>query len=68
MQTHYLIHIDLCIFLCLVGGMHWQEMSYLGQSVHNDPNRIMVSGGIGQPHNEVHANVLPFLGGYGKGL
>jgi hypothetical protein len=30
MQTHYLVNIDFCIFFCLVGGMHWQEMSCFG--------------------------------------
>jgi hypothetical protein len=68
MQTHYLINTNFCIFLCLVGGMHWQEMSCLGQSIHDDPNRIMVSGGIGQSHDKIHANILPFPRWYGKGL
>jgi hypothetical protein len=60
MQAHYLVNIDLCVPFCLVGGMHWQEVSCLGQPIHNDPYGIVVSGGIGQSHNQVHANVLPF--------
>jgi hypothetical protein len=47
MQSHYLININFCILLCLVGGVHWQEMSGLGQPVHNNPNGIVVPGGIG---------------------
>jgi hypothetical protein len=68
MQANYLVNVDFCIFLCPVGGMYWQEMSCLGQPIHNDPNRIVVSGGIGQSHNEIHANILPFPRWDGKGL
>jgi hypothetical protein len=46
MQANYLVNVDFCIFLCPVGGMYRQEMSCLGQPIHNDPNRIVVSGGI----------------------
>jgi hypothetical protein len=48
--------------------MYWQEMRCFGQPIHNDPNRIVVAGGIGQSHNEIHANILPFPRWYGKGL
>jgi hypothetical protein len=68
MQTNYLVNVDLCILLCPVGGVYWQEMSGLGQPVHNNPNRIVVPGGIGKSHDKVHANVLPFPRWYGKGL
>ena len=68
MQTNYLVNVDFCILLCPVGGVYWQEVSGLGQPVHNNPNRIMVPGGIGQSHDKVHANVLPFPRWYGKGL
>jgi hypothetical protein len=68
MQTHYLINIDLCIFLGLMGGMHWQEMSCLGQPIYNDPDGIMVPGGIGPSHDKIHTNILPFPRWYGKGL
>jgi hypothetical protein len=68
MQMNYLVNINLCILFCHVGGMHWQEMSCLGQPIHDDPNRIVVPGGIGQSHNKIHANILPFPRWYGKGL
>ena len=68
MQTNYLVNVDLRILLCPVGGVHWQEVSGLGQPVHNNPNGIMVPGGIGQSQYKVHANVLPFPRWYGKGL
>jgi hypothetical protein len=68
MQTHYLINIDFCILLCLVGGMHWQEMRCFGQPIHNDLDGIIVSGGIGQSHDKIHANILPFPRWYGKRL
>ena len=68
MQTNYLVDVDFCILLRPVGGMYWQEMSCLSQSIHNDPNRVVVPGGIVQSHNEIHANILPFPRGYGKGL
>jgi hypothetical protein len=48
--------------------VHWQEMSGLGQPVHDNPNGIMVPGGIGQSYDKIHANVLPFPRRYGKGL
>jgi hypothetical protein len=68
MQTNYLVNVDFCILLRPVGGVHWQEVSCLGQSVHNDPNGIMAPGGIGQSHDKIHTNVLPFPRWYGKGL
>jgi hypothetical protein len=68
MQMHYLLNIDLCVLLCLMGGMYWQEMHCFGQPIHNDPNRIMVPGGIGQSHDKIHANILPFLRWYAEGL
>jgi hypothetical protein len=68
MQTNYLVNVDFRILLRPMGGVHRQEVSCLGQSVHNDPNGIMVPRGIGQPHDEIHANVLPFPRRYGKGL
>jgi hypothetical protein len=67
MQANYLVNVDFCIFLCPVGGVHWQEVSCLGQSVHNDPNGIMVPGGIGQSYDKIHTNVLPFPDGMGRG-
>jgi hypothetical protein len=68
MQTNYLVNINFCILFCPVGGMYWQEMRCLGQPIHNDPNRIVVPGGIGQSYDKVHANILPFPRWYGKGL
>ena len=68
MQTNYLVDVDFCILFRPVGGVYRQEMSRLGQSIHNDPNGIMVLGGIGQSHDKVHANVLPFPRWYGKVL
>jgi hypothetical protein len=68
MQANYLVNVDFCILLCPVGGVYRQEMSCLGLSVHNDPNGVMVPGGIGQSYNKIHTNVLPFPRWYGKGL
>ena len=68
MQANYPVNVDFCILLRPVGGVYWQEVSCLGQSVHNDPNEIMVLGGIGQSHDKIHANVLPFPRWYGQGL
>jgi hypothetical protein len=68
MQANYVVNVDFCILLRPVGGVYRQEMSCLGQSVHNDPNGIMVPGGIGQFHDKIHTNVLPFPRWYGKGL
>jgi hypothetical protein len=40
--------------------VHWKKMCHFRQSVHNDPNRIMMPRGVGQTHNEIHADVIPF--------
>jgi hypothetical protein len=50
--------------LCL----HWEEMSYLGQSIYDDPYGIMMLGGIGQSHDKVHTFVVPFPGWYREWL
>jgi hypothetical protein len=68
MQTNYLVNINFYILFCPVGGMYWQEMRCFGQPIHNDPNRIVVPGGIRQSHNEIHAKIFPFPRWYGKGL
>jgi hypothetical protein len=46
MQANYLVNVDFSILFRPVGGVYRQEMSCLGQSVHNDPNGIMVWGGV----------------------
>jgi hypothetical protein len=68
MQANYLVNVNFGILFRPVGGVYRQEMSCLGQSVHNDPNEIMVPRGIGQSHDKIHANILPFPRWYGKGL
>jgi hypothetical protein len=68
MQASYLVNVNFSILFRPVGGVYRQEMSCLGQSVHNDPNGIMVPGGIGQSHDKIHANILPFPRWYGEGL
>jgi hypothetical protein len=46
-QAHNLIDIEFCIILDGVRGVHCDEMSSLGQSVHYNPDRILPSGGRG---------------------
>jgi hypothetical protein len=44
MQTNYVIHVQLCILLYGVSGVHGDEVSGLGKSVYDYPNGIFLSG------------------------
>jgi hypothetical protein len=43
MQTNYVIHVQLCILLYEISGVHGNEVSGLGESVYDYPNRIFLS-------------------------
>jgi hypothetical protein len=43
MQTNYVIHVQLCILLYGISGMHGNEVSILGESVYDYLNRIFLS-------------------------
>jgi hypothetical protein len=59
-QTHDPVNVQLCILLSLISGVHREKMCHFRQSVHNNPNRIMMMRGGGKIHNEIHADVIPF--------
>ena len=44
------------------------EMSNLGQSIHDDPYGVIPTRGVRQTHNEVHVDVFPFPLGNVQGL
>jgi hypothetical protein len=46
-QAHNLIDIEFCIILDGVSGVHCDEMSSLGQSVHYNLDRILLPGSQG---------------------
>jgi hypothetical protein len=45
-QAHNLIDIEFCIILDRVSGVHCNEISSLGQSVHYNPDRILWRSGV----------------------
>jgi hypothetical protein len=47
--VHNLIDIEFCIILNGVSGVHCDEMSSLSQSVHYNPDKILLSGNQGKP-------------------
>jgi hypothetical protein len=67
-QTHDPVNVQFCILLSLISGVHWEKMCHFRQSVHNNPNQIMMTRGVGQTHYEIHADVIPFPRRYGQGL
>jgi hypothetical protein len=49
-QTHNPGHVQLCKLSSCIHGFHRNEVSYLGQTIHNDPNRIItISGTMTEP-------------------
>jgi hypothetical protein len=62
MQTQDAINIQLDVLFIPVAGVHWDEMSGLGKSVDDYPDGVKLTIGERQTHNEIHTNVLPFLG------
>jgi hypothetical protein len=46
-QAHNLNDIEFCIILDRVSGVHYDEISSLGQSVHYNLDRILFSGSQG---------------------
>jgi hypothetical protein len=62
MQTQDARNIQLSILFNLVAGVHWNEMSRLGKSVYDYPDRVKLAAGERQIHNEIHTDVFPFPG------
>jgi hypothetical protein len=60
MQTQDVRNIQLSILLNHVEGVHRNEMSRLGKSVDDYPNRVKLAAGERQAHNEIHTDVFPF--------
>jgi hypothetical protein len=59
MQTDYPSHIQLYKLRSGVDCLDGYEVSYLSQSVHNYPKRIISRLGPRQSHNEIHSNLFP---------
>jgi hypothetical protein len=60
MQTQDASNIQISLLLSPVVGMHWNEVSRLGEPINNHPDGIKLVGGERQTHNEIHADVFPF--------
>src|SRR6185436_14509820 len=60
MQANNAIEINLSISLGIIGGVHWDEMSRLCKSIHDNPNGVVLLGCVWQSNNEIHTYVFPF--------
>jgi hypothetical protein len=55
-------NIQFSILLCPVVGVLWNEVSKLGESIHDHLDGVKLVGRERQTHNEIHADVFPFPG------
>jgi hypothetical protein len=62
MQTQEARNIQLGVLFSPVAGVHWNEMSGLGKSVDDYPDRVKLAVVERQTHNKIHTDVFPFLG------
>jgi hypothetical protein len=62
MPTQDASNIQFIILLCPLVGVQRNEVSRLGESIHNHPDGIKLAGRERQTHNEIHAGVFPFSG------
>jgi hypothetical protein len=53
-------NIQLSVLLNSVVGMHRDEMSRLGELIHDHPDEIKLTGRERQTYDEIHADVFPF--------
>jgi hypothetical protein len=53
-------HVEFGILSNPVCGGYRYSVSWLSQTIHNDPYRVVPTRGEGQTHNEVHEDVFPF--------
>jgi hypothetical protein len=61
MQTQHASNIQFNILLIPIVGVHQNEMSRLGEPINDHPYGVELEGRERQTHNEIHANVFPFL-------
>jgi hypothetical protein len=52
-------YVDLHIPLNIVDGVDAYEMDRFGESIHDHPNRVKLTGSQWQAHDEIYANVIP---------
>jgi hypothetical protein len=62
MQTQDVSNIQFSVLLSPVVGVHWHEMSRLGEPINDDPDGIKLAGRERQTHNEIHVDVFPLPG------
>src|SRR4051812_22020772 len=59
MRTNDSRHVHVCQLISSIGGSHWNEVHYLGESVDNDPDRVMTLARRRYSSDEVHAYLFP---------
>jgi hypothetical protein len=52
-------YVDLFIPLNLEVGVDGYEVGRFGESIHDHPNRIQLTGHHWQAHDEIHAYIIP---------
>jgi hypothetical protein len=60
MQAWDARNIQLGILFSPIEAVHQNEISRLGKSVDDYPNRVKLAAGERQTHNEIHNDVFPF--------
>jgi hypothetical protein len=59
MKPKNVLNIQICQLLDFEVIPHRYEVSYLGKSVNNHPDRVMAFRGLRQTRDEVHGYALP---------
>jgi hypothetical protein len=62
MQTQDVSNLQFNVLLSPVVGVYRNEVSKLAEPIHNHPDGLKLVGRERQTHNEIHADVFPFLG------
>jgi hypothetical protein len=59
MQTQDVSNIQLGVLLGPVVGVHWNEVSKLGEPINDHPSGIILVGRKRKTHNKIHVVVFP---------
>ena len=68
MQAYCSGDIQVSQLVSPIGGVHWNEMGNLGQTVNDDPDGVMTSVGSWKSGDKIHPDFIPFPLGNFQGL
>jgi hypothetical protein len=60
MKTNYSRNVEICPLTHMIGGVDWQEMGDLRESVHDCPYGVMSPTRSGRTSDKVHSHFVPF--------